>query len=68
MRKIRAKHQKAVKPEAFFESKKNIMITGAILVVVMLIIGVFLYIENTDSKIVLKNKTDLTVEYVKAYY
>lgn len=68
MRKIRAKQEKAVKPEAFFESKNNIMITGAIVVVILLIIGVLLYIENTDSKIVINNKTDLKVEYLKAYY
>ncbi len=68
MRRIRVKAEKPAKPEEFFESKKKVTILSIVAVVVLLIIGVFIYIENTDSKIVIKNKTDLKLEYVKAYY
>lgn len=68
MRRIRVKAEKPVKPEEFFESKKKVTILATVTIAVLLIIGVFIYIENTDSKIVIKNKTDLKLEYVKAYY
>ncbi|MDF2906674.1 MAG: hypothetical protein K0R34_1995 [Herbinix sp.] len=68
MRRIKAKQPKPVKPETFFESKKKMTIAGATVLAVLIIIGVLLYIESTDNKIVIKNKTDLKLEYVKAFY
>ncbi len=68
MRRIKAKQPKSVKPETFFESKKKMTIAGVAVLAVLLIISVLIYIESTDNKIVIKNKTDLKVEYLKAYY
>ena len=68
MRRIKAKQQKPDKPETFFESKKKMTIAGLAVIAAILIIGVFIYIENTDNKIVISNKTDLNIEYLKAYY
>ncbi len=68
MRRIKAKQTKPVKPETFFESKKKMTIAGIAVIAVLLIIGVFIYIENNDNHIVIKNKTDLKIEYLKAYF
>lgn len=68
MKRIRVKQPKPVKPETFFESKKKITIAGFAVLAVLLIIGVLIYMESTDNKIVIKNKSDLKLEYVKAFY
>ncbi|MBP1755133.1 MAG: hypothetical protein H6Q59_1531 [Firmicutes bacterium] len=68
MRRIRVKAEKPVKPEEFFESKKKITIAAIAVAALLLIIAVLIYMENNDSKIVINNKTDLKLEYVKAYY
>ena len=68
MRRNKAKQPKPVKPETFFESKKKMTIAGIAVIAALLIIGVLIYIESTDNKIVITNKTDLKIEYLKAYY
>jgi hypothetical protein len=68
MRRIKAKQPKPVKPETFFESKKKMTIAGIAVIAVLFIIGVLIYMESSDNKIVIKNKSDLKLEYVKAFY
>ncbi len=68
MRKIRVKAKKTEKPQEFFESKRKLTITGIAVAVILVIIGVFIYIENTDNKMVVNNNTDLKLEYVKAFF
>ncbi len=68
MRRIKAKQPKSVQPETFFESKRKMTIAGATVLAVLLIISVLIYMESTDNKIVIKNKSDLKLEYVKAFY
>ncbi len=71
MRRIRAKK---VKPQQSAESVKDTLLTprvkiGALIALVVIIIaGIFIFMENTDSKIVITNKSDLKLEYLKAYY
>lgn len=68
MKRIRAKQPKPVKPETFFESKKKVTITGIVVLAALIIIGVLIYMESVDNKIVIKNKSDLKLEYLKAFY
>lgn len=68
MRKIRVKEKKVDKAEGFFESKKKMTIAGVSAAVVLIIIVVLLLVESTDEKIVVNNRTDLKLEYVKAYF
>lgn len=68
MRKIRVKAKKMEKSEEFFDSKKQLYRAGIVVAVILIIIGIFIYIENTDNKIVVNNNTDLKLEYVKAFF
>ncbi len=68
MRRIKAKQPKPVKQETIFESKKKLTIAGVAVLAVLLIIGILIYMESTDNKIVIRNKSDLKLEYVKAFY
>ncbi len=71
MRKIRAKK---VKPQHIEQSVKETLLTprvkvaSLIALIVIIIAGIFIFMENTDSKIVITNKSDLKLEYLKAYY
>lgn len=68
MRRIRVKQPKPVKPETFFESKKKMTIAGVAVLAVLLIISILIYMESTDNKIVIRNNSNLKLEYVKAFY
>lgn len=52
----------------FLDSKRKFVITGIIVAVLLIISGLFIYIENNDNKIVVKNGTDLKLESLVAYY
>jgi len=47
---------------------KRVKIFAVIIAILVVISGVIFYIEDNDSKIVIKNNTDLKLEYVKACY
>jgi hypothetical protein len=69
MRRIRAKEKQEEKVSVhFLDSKKNILVAGIIVAVLIIISGVLIYMENNDNKIVVKNGTDLKLESLVAYY
>jgi hypothetical protein len=47
---------------------KRVKIFAVIIAVLVVISGIIFYIEDTDNKIVVKNNTDLKLEYIEAYY
>lgn len=69
MRRIRAKEKQDEKASVhLLDSKKKILVAGIIVAVLLIISGVFIYMENNDNKIIVKNGTDLKLESLVAYY
>ncbi len=69
MRRIRAKGKQEEKVAVhFLDSKKKILVAGVIIAVLLIISGVIIYMENNDSKFIVKNGTDLKLESLVAYY
>lgn len=71
MRKIRAKKQKKVVQDHtsnFLNTKDKVIKASIIVAVVLVIIAVIIAIESGDGKFTVKNKTDLKIEYINAYF
>jgi hypothetical protein len=70
MRKIKRKEKPIDNSPKNIEGifTKRVKIFAAIVVILVILSGAVIYIEDTDSKIVIKNNTDLKLEYVKASY
>ena len=70
MRKIKVKKKPQPSTPKNIEGifTHRVKIFAIIIAVLIVISAVFIYLENTDSKIVIKNGTDMKLEYVKAYY
>lgn len=54
--------------ESFFDNKRNVWITGIATAAVLLLVVVLMFIESSNKQYVIENKTDLKLEYVKAYF
>lgn len=52
----------------FFSSKKNIVMISVIAAVILLLSFLFMFIESGYGKLIIINKTDLNLEYVKASF
>lgn len=61
-------HKPKVQKERFFDSKENIIKVCAAAAVVVLLVVVLMIVESGYGKIVIKNKTNLKLEYVKTSY
>ena len=65
-RKIKPKNNKPQNIEGILT--KRVKIAAVIVAVFLIIAGIIFYIELSDNKIVIKNNTDIKLDYVKAYY
>lgn len=53
---------------SFFDSKQKIIGAGVIAAVVIILVAVFMIIESGYGNWIIKNKTDLNLEYVKTSF
>lgn len=60
--------KKSTLSSSFLNTKKKIIIACAILAVAIILVAVLMTLENNKGQLTIKNKTDLKLEYVKAYY
>jgi hypothetical protein len=70
MRKIRSTTKKAMRHQknTFLDSKEKIIRAGVAVAIVLVIIAVLMFLESGDGKLVIKNNTDLKLEYVKVTF
>ena len=70
MRKIRSTTKKAMhhQKNTFLDSKEKIIKAGVAVAIVLVIIAVFMFIESGDGKLLIKNNTDLKLEFVKVTF
>lgn len=54
--------------ERFFDNKRNLWITGIVTAAVLLLVVVLMFIESGNKQYMIENKTNLKLEYVKAYF
>lgn len=53
---------------SFLDTKRKVVIACIASAVVLLLVFILMLTENKESQLTIKNKTDLNLEYVKAYY
>lgn len=67
MHKIRSKKKKQEEVK-FFDKKSNIIKTAVIGLALLIIVIILMLLESGEGKTIVKNDTDLKLEYVKAYF
>jgi hypothetical protein len=69
MRKIKSATKKEkIQKNTFLDSKAKIINAVIAVVVVMIIVAVFMFMESGKGNLVIKNDTDLKLEYVKVTF
>lgn len=57
-----------VKKQRFFESKRNIVIVCIVAALAVVLIALLMLLEGNKEQVTIKNKTDLKLEYLQAYF
>jgi len=59
---------KKIPKKSFLNTKEKLVGTVIVSAVIMIIVAVLIFMESGDNQFVIKNNTDLKLEYINAYF